>query len=1803
MRHSEIIFHLLLSIFCFQSGIANDHALSSIYLGSRESDPASLVENVSTVHGDYTEVEVDLIVPAPDPLILSRFYSSRDTLKIATLGGWRFNSHCFLSIHKDQKAKSYTTEEGKFEYVHIYAGTQEGCILTYVGWLNTMGSKRALFKIDVEEEIFGFANTARGTINAWTNLKNNELYFDPQKNFFELFLSSGGKRFYIKHPSLDIYLLHYEILPSGNKVFYEFDERGQLVLIKETNASEKKILAWISLQYENGIHIETSDGKSVDYHFHKDATDYTLLTDVLRSDKPNLHYQYETVDDQTLLLKKELPECRYVEIRYYMDKENKYKVRSVTTPAGLSGTVTTQFSYGENSDGNRVTEVYGPSRPTTFYHFNEDFQLTRIEQYLNGSLYRVHKKSWGKKTDMANLASTSIEDGCGSIFHYKTFTYDDRGNVLREEEWGNLTGADPNPLVIDENGRPRQEANVKTYSYFSGKSTDGFFQKDAKGTGIKFWYKKGTNLLLKKFLLNKGSPNREEEDESSEIKKRYFYEYNEDAALVRVIVDDGGYAEAKQAYNVNERHVISISPKQELPHVGAPEIIEEKYLDSNGKTEILLKKAINQFDLQGNVVAQSVFDANGKYRYSITKAYQYGLLILETDPMGNETRYFYDGNQNLVEVRNTSFNASIEYQYDLKNRPICIVEKDGKGNCFETQLSYDLAGNKVFEIDRFGNQITYVNDDFGRLISISYPEWSGNEHFGIRPTFTYVYDIFDNPTSITDSGGKEMSTLANVHGKPVAIHHSDGTRELFKYDCEGSLHRYSGRDGLIQVFEYDYIGRLNHIEYYKRESKGSEDGFKRKYYSYNAFHLLSECDEKGDKTTYSYDQAGRLLTVGKGNQKIEFIYDALGRTQGIKKWKSSKSFTLQVKEYDLLNRVIEERIEDSKNQILAKNGYSYNNRGQLTQVIGYPQNQESVLMHCEYDGFGRLSGVKNACGDVTQILYDDAFINQWGQRVQKRTRIDPLGNQTEEIFDPSGNLSKTLKKDKEGNVLAETDALYGISSNEIPKFEYNSYGDLIAEYKSRSKDPIIYQYNAYGNVHAISYKEGSKENTHQLFYDESKNIIKIKLASFQILTYSYDENDFPLTETIQDEFGAYQVSRSYDGEGKIQALILPDGSFIEYTYEGPFVKSAIRFSKEKKELYNYRVASRDLMGNSLEEILVGHVGARKQCWDRSGRKIRINTDFFQDNIPEGGFDPLANIKKRESILDDEKYTIVYDYNPLSQLVSEKGEIEHIYLYDSQGNRLKKDEVIYTVNDANQLLETAGARYTFDLTGNLATKTIAGKTWIYEWNPLNQLVLIKDPDQMTIAFTYDLSGRRLTKRIESKGKKAKIFRYFYLGETELGCLDEKGAIIELKIPSDPNNPEVSPCVAIEIIKDTYVPLYDLQGNIVCLVDHQRRKIVERYRYSAFGEEEIKNGKGKLVSDSAAGNPWRYQGKRIDKETGLIYFGKRYYDPEVGRWISPDPAGNLDGPNLYIFARNNPLIYVDYFGLSAEINGTQSKEFLNYFYGEYEPHCYCEVHRDCKRGGDIRNAMVSLVMTLATEGPSGLRGGDIRNAIFSMYLAQATAGLASLVQTHSTPYEIGSIDSASIGIGFINGIRNTRTEAQEHALQLHRYAQGFKIQGVYNATHTAAVDALECVVGQCGMRTPPVELLKSQWNRFISNHGPDAKFLQIAHSGGSVHVFNALFSSTKAVQNRIIVLAISPAAVIPNKLCYKAYNYTSKRDFIPSLDVMGKWHYGDQLILLEPHPDASFHDHGFDSPTFQQLIKDNIANYLIQYGGVQ
>ena len=115
------------------------------------------------------------------------------------------------------------------------------------------------------------------------------------------------------------------------------------------------------------------------------------------------------------------------------------------------------------------------------------------------------------------------------------------------------------------------------------------------------------------------------------------------------------------------------------------------------------------------------------------------------------------------------------------------------------------------------------------------------------------------------------------------------------------------------------------------------------------------------------------------------------------------------------------------------------------------------------------------------------------------------------------------------------------------------------------------------------------------------------------------------------------------------------------------------------------------------------------------------------------------------------------------------------------------------------------------------------------------------------------------------------------------------------------------ISIERKNKVYYYHYDGLGSVTSLTD-KNQKIVESYSYDSFGNFKRQGNKVK--------NSFTYTGREFDKETGLYYYRNRYYDPTIGRFITQDPMGMVDGPNPYTYVGNNPVNFIDPWGWSKE-----------------------------------------------------------------------------------------------------------------------------------------------------------------------------------------------------------------------------------------------------------------------------------------------
>ncbi|NGX27701.1 MAG: hypothetical protein K940chlam6_01639, partial [Chlamydiae bacterium] len=350
-------------------------------------------------------------------------------------------------------------------------------------------------------------------------------------------------------------------------------------------------------------------------------------------------------------------------------------------------------------------------------------------------------------------------------------------------------------------------------------------------------------------------------------------------------------------------------------------------------------------------------------------------------------------------------------------------------------------------------------------------------------------------------------------------------------------------------------------------------------------------------------------------------------------------------------------------------------------------------------------------------------------------------------------------------------------------------------------------------------------------------------------------------------------------------------------YNPMFLREVKRVSAQGSALYKHTFEEYDLDGNLTQEHLIGNLGTVAYATDARGQRTQIVSPYFSQ---ECKYNSVQNLVSSTTDRAESRY----QYDDASQMIREESAGgSTTYCNDSLYNRTQKNESLYEVNTLNELLSDGKTTYEYDLRGNQVLKKTGSDQWQMVYDPLNQLIEVKSQEQK-IEFIYDPLGRRLAKVISTKAgygwEESDREYYIYDGEEEIGSFKSPNTLESLRVLSTHRLPKT---IGIEMGGKTFAPLTDVQGNIRRLVDLQSKTLATSYDFTAFGEKLQTNPKEDLQS------PWQFASKRFDPSLGLIYFGKRYYDPRIGRWMTTDPAEFVDGTNLYQFLFNNPYGYVD------------------------------------------------------------------------------------------------------------------------------------------------------------------------------------------------------------------------------------------------------------------------------------------------------
>ena len=414
--------------------------------------------------------------------------------------------------------------------------------------------------------------------------------------------------------------------------------------------------------------------------------------------------------------------------------------------------------------------------------------------------------------------------------------------------------------------------------------------------------------------------------------------------------------------------------------------------------------------------------------------------------------------------------------------------------------------------------------------------------------------------------------------------------------------------------------------------------------------------------------------------------------------------------------------------------------------------------------------------------------------------------------------------------------------------------------------------------------------------------------------YDYDDVYRKTQETVN--YGSFSLTTSYayNKNGTKKSFTYPGGVMIEYTYDGNNQPLGMNIPGAGYLTYNtYR-------WNRPTAVTLPGGGTKQYDYDPLMRVKTIAGDNPSQNpilSYQYVYDKMDNITQKNT----EHGNYGYTYDELYRLIQANNASQNneTYTYDQVGNRLTSTAASdWTYNQNNELQSYSGVSFQYDANGNTTQKNEGAQIRNFIYDADNRLIEVKDGSGSTIAtYVYDPFGRRVKKDVSGT-----VIYYLYSDEGLIGEYDSAGNEIKL-YGYKPNSIWTTDPVFMKQGNDYYFYHNDHLGTPQKMTTASGA-VVWSATYDAFG-------KATVDGSSTVTNNLRFPGQYDDLETGLHYNFHRYYEPKVGRYVIKDPIGLSGGdpnlfayvdsvgkppitPNLYSYAENNPVRYIDPYGLA-------------------------------------------------------------------------------------------------------------------------------------------------------------------------------------------------------------------------------------------------------------------------------------------------
>ena len=796
---------------------------------------------------------------------------------------------------------------------------------------------------------------------------------------------------------------------------------------------------------------------------------------------------------------------------------------------------------------------------------------------------------------------------------------------------------------------------------------------------------------------------------------------------------------------------------------------------------------------------------------------------------------------------------------------------------------------------------------------------------------TMTVDIFGNQTVKKT----EVQRGTNIGLVTETTHYSDSTTDEVKVTRNGLVQYTQSKQALTSWFYYDGRGRVVKQTNPRTDTTNTA----RVVFVAHSDRMTSTQDSAGNTTTYGYDSAGRQNTTtdprsktayqsynsrnqvartwGDTTYPVEYTFNDYGEQAAMSTFRAGSGWTAgtwpaspgtadtTTWAYETGTGLLLSKTDATN---IAVN-YTYTNRGQLARRTW----ARGVTTDYSYSA---------TTGEQTGINYSDSTnpISYTYNRLGQNSSVTDLTGL--HILDHCvcGKLiGETFSSYFDGRKITYT--LSDLSSGVGGR---TSGFSLSGPSNSGSDYSVNYAYDTYGRFNRVASAVGFNYS-----YLTNSNLISgiVRDGNTWNVTQTYEGNRDLLASisTYQESANKATFAYRHDSLGRRTSVSETGDLFARYTGAGLVTKWTYNDRSEVTGAQSYFGQDPDLVVTPV------NLRDYTYAFDNIGNRTTSTQASLATNYSANS---LNQYTQRSS---PAQFQITGFAPAASSVTVNGGATTRVGDFYSKTIPAASTPLWQTLSIASSLSTTPVVRYAFiaanpesyayDLDGNL----LDDGRWHYTWDAENRLnsmspsaaAIIGVPtnaQRQTISFSYDYLGRRVRKTVANWNVTTYIAtldrKFIYDGWNLIAEYDASGSTATV-VASYTWGLDLSKTLqdgggvgGLLLINHStgglMLPAYNGNGDLHALTAYATGSMVAAYEYDAFGQTLRATG------SFADKNPFRFSTKYTDSETGLLYYGRRYYNPSLGRWLGRDPIEEKGGLHLYGFVGNNGVNRWDVLG---------------------------------------------------------------------------------------------------------------------------------------------------------------------------------------------------------------------------------------------------------------------------------------------------